>query len=248
MMPWRRWWKTLLGVGLTLTGGCREPSRPRIPPLADEVVNAADDPRPLRRYVAMGASDTHGGGASAPEKGYVPQLLRRLAAMGGSWELYNLGCPGVLINHLVKYQLPAAVSVSPDVVTIWTGGNDVIKGGSPEAFAAHLNHLLTELQSRTRAVIVVGNLPEMDRQPFARKKSARQQRRLRERSAAFNAAIESAAARHRVAVADLRSGSLMYDAAHFSQDGVHPNEAGYVGIADRFWKALAPRWEAPPAK
>lgn len=237
-MSWRRGWKALLGMGLTLTGGCRESARLPIPPKADEVIHAAGDPRPPRRYAALGASDTHGGGCSAPEQGYVPQLLRRLAAAGGSWELYNLGRSGVLIDHLVKYQLPAAVAISPDVVTVWTGGNDVIKGGSPEAFAAVLDRLLTELQARTRAVIVVGNLPEMDRQPFALRKSARQQRRLRERSAAFNAAIESVAAQHGIAVADLRSGGLMYDPAHFSRDGVHPNEAGYAGITDRFWAAL----------
>jgi lysophospholipase L1-like esterase len=83
----------------------------------------------------------------------------------------------------------------------------------------------------------------MHRQPFARKKSARKQRRLRDRSAAFNAALEEAAARHGAAVADLRSGDLMYDAKNFSGDGLHPNDAGYAGIAERFWAALEEEWE-----
>jgi lysophospholipase L1-like esterase len=209
----------------------------------EEVVNVLGDLRPPRRYVALGASDTQGGGASAPGKGYVPQLFHRLAATGGSWELYNVGCSGVLIDHLIKYQLPAAVSVSPDVITLWTGGNDAVKGDLAESFAVKLDYLLTELRTRTTAVIVVGNLPEMHRQPFALKKSARKQRRLRDRSAAFNAALEEAAARHGAAVADLWSGDLMYDAKNFSGDGLHPNDAGYAGIAERFWAALEEEWK-----
>ena len=233
-----RWWRAFLGLVLTLAGGCWERDRPRIPPDPDEVVKVPGDPAPPRRYVALGASDTHGGGASAPRKGYVPQLFQRLVATGGSWELYNRGRSGVLISHLRTHQLPEALSVSPDIITLWTGGNDVIKGGSAESFAADLDQLLTELRTRTTARIILGNLPEMDRQPFAGKKSARKRRRLAERAQAFNAAIEEMATRHGVAVADLRSGELMYDPAHFSRDGVHPNDAGYAGITERFWSVL----------
>jgi len=217
---------------------------PQLPPPVTQVVEAAAKVPgwPTRRYVALGASDTQGGGASHPERGYVSLLFARLAATGGRWELYNRGRGGAQVDDLVRRQLPEALSVAPDVVTLWTGGNDVLKGGSAEAFEVALDTMLQRLRTETEAVVVIANLPRMEAQPFAESKSRTERQRLRERSQAFNAVIESVAARHGVPVVDLRGGTLMYDPANFSADGFHPNDAGYAAMAERFWAVLEGEW------
>lgn len=217
---------------------------PQLPPPLTRVVEATAQAMggPTRRYVALGASDTQAGGASGPERGYVALLLNRLAATGGRWELYSRGRGGAQVDDLLQRQLPEALSVAPDVVTLWAGGNDALKGGSPEGFEAALDTVLRRLRAETQAVVVIANLPRLEDQPFAERKSRAERQRLRERSQAFNAAIERTAARYGVPLVDLRRGTLMYDPAHFGADGFHPNDAGYAAIAERFWAVLEGEW------
>lgn len=235
-----RWLRAWGGVLLTLVGGCRGDERPRIPPKPNAVVvdRTARAQKEPRRYAALGASDTQAEGAGSLREGYVFRLFDRLAAQGGSWELYILGWGGARLSDILRWQLPAALAVRPEVITLWTGGNDVIKGVAPEEFAADLDRLLRTLRTETRAHLVLANLPEMHRQPFAAGKSAQERAQLQERVKAFNALIERVAARYRVPVVDLTAGELMYDPANFSPDGIHPNAQGYAGIAARFWQVL----------
>jgi len=69
------------------------------------------------RYVAIGASDTVGVGASDPTNGSWPALVAsRLPA--GSPPYTNLGVSGSLALQAVTQQLPGAIAQKPDIVAV----------------------------------------------------------------------------------------------------------------------------------
>ena len=155
-------WKSLgaLSVALLLisfygcSGSSSSPSSPSAPGAAV--------------YVALGASDAVGVGASPPSAGYVFQIADRIAAVRGEVDLKNLGIPGARIDCFLDPMLPQAVEADPEIVTVWTGSNDLIAGASPEAFGVRLNTLLSDLRNRTGAQIFIGDLIDLTRAPLFR--------------------------------------------------------------------------------
>ncbi len=49
---------------------------------------------------------------------------------------------GAHVGDMVTNELPTATAASPDIVTVWTGANDLIGGANPDSFAAQLTTLL----------------------------------------------------------------------------------------------------------
>src|SRR5215210_2492492 len=115
--------------------------------------NAAQPtPRPLT-YVAIGASDTVGVGATSPDQESWPAQLQRRMPPGS--RLVNLGVSGSLLHQALDQQLPIAVDSDPDLVTVWLAVNDYAARVPLERYAADLDILLGELRTRTRAAILV---------------------------------------------------------------------------------------------
>ena len=74
-------------------------------------------------YVAIGASDTFGFGASDP---YNQNWATDLAAkLGPSYHLINLGIPAIDVHDALTNELPVALDVHPTLVTIWLAVNDL---------------------------------------------------------------------------------------------------------------------------
>ncbi|HID08361.1 MAG TPA: SGNH/GDSL hydrolase family protein [Armatimonadetes bacterium] len=190
-------------------------------------------------YAAMGASDTQGAGASDYKHGYVAILHKWLkTATGHEWRLINVGRSGARITDLAKRQLALVVRAQPHVVTIWTGGNDVRHHVHPRSFERWLAYILCSLRTKTEAVIAIANLPEMQRQPFAKSLPLSEREWLKRRVDVYNQIISRLAKHYDATLVDLSRGSLMYEPSNFSSDGLHPNDRGYVGIAERFFEAI----------
>lgn len=223
----RSWLSILLLWGLILSApGCRK-KRPATPPA----------PRPV--YVAMGASDTQSVGASREDMGYVYQILRRLRAeTGANWKLENVGKSGALVTDLAERQAPLAVRFKPKVITIWTGGNDVRGNISLTTFEQNLERIFQTLTTKTDAVIAAANLPRMAEQPFTATMSASEQQQMRSRADAINDITTRLARKYGVHVVDLGAGDLMYSPANMAADGLHLNDQGHTGLAERFWAVL----------
>ena len=116
--------------------------------------------KPSVVYVALGASDAVGVGATDPNtEGYVPRIIARLPK-GTSFAL-NLGVDGILERDALAQELPEALTARPTVMTVWLVGND-FRGCTPLAqYTADLATLLTQLHDRTSAQIFVANTPDM---------------------------------------------------------------------------------------
>src|SRR5262252_5924787 len=115
--------------------------------------DARAQPRSLT-YVAIGASDAVGVGASNPETdGWVPRFG---AHLGSNARVVNLGVSGSTLSQALEEQLGPALDAQPDVVTVWLAVNDLNARVPLEQYAADLDTLLGELDA-THARVLVGN-------------------------------------------------------------------------------------------
>lgn len=194
-------------------------------------------PAPAFRFVAIGASDTVGVGASDPRTGSWPS--RVAARLPADAKYVNLGISGSLAAQAKTEQLPAALGARPQLVTVWLAVNDLNASVSATDYAAALRSLIEPLVSQTTARVFVGNVPDLRPVPaYAGTDLAA----LLARITAYNAAIAAIAQTFpgRMTVVDLFTGSGPFvGTMTVSADGFHPSDAGYALIADRFASAIA---------
>jgi lysophospholipase L1-like esterase len=196
-------------------------------------------------YVALGDSTAVGVGADRGG-GYPERLAQRLAAAGTPVRLVNLGVSGATAEDLRKTQVPRLAGEAPALVTIGIGLNDVVRGRPLAEFARDLE-VAADAIARTKAVVVVSELPDLSRAPSAQIAPAALARRI----AAYNATLRRVAERHGFAVGPVEVATRRAFAARpelFAQDGFHPSARGYEAWTDALWptvqQALAPRVQA----
>jgi lysophospholipase L1-like esterase len=209
------------------------PERTTTPTSPATTVPATARPQVGVRYVAIGASDTVGVGATDPAKGSWPSLVAaRLPE--GSPPYTNLGVSGSLTLQAVSQQLPGAIAQKPDVVSVWLAVNDLNATIEPASFADALGQIVDGLVAKTSATIFVGTVPDLRAVPVY---ASVDKARLLADIQRYNAAIAAIAARNpaRVKVVDLFTGSAaLVSTGTVSPDGFHPSDEGYQLIADRF--------------
>ncbi|WP_051360719.1 GDSL-type esterase/lipase family protein [Desulfuromonas sp. TF] len=195
-------------------------------------------------YMALGASDAFGIGASPLENGYVYLIDDALEAeRGEDVDLTNLGVPGALADDILNaLEIGLALDVRPDLVTLWTGANDLTQGRSPEDFGADLDAILGLLGEETSALIFVGDLPDLTALP--RFVEDPDDDVTLERVAAFNAVIEDLVARHEARLVRLSTLDVG-DELTSDVDGFHPSDEGHAQIAELFLQVIRPAFGLP---
>lgn len=188
------------------------------------------------RYLAIGASDAVGEGATDPATKSWPALLFARMPPGSTY--HNVGVGGSTVAQAILQQLPAASGVDADVMTVWLAVNDLNDGVEVEPYRGDLAYLLDALLRAHPGRVFVGNVPDLTRVPYYATSAPEG---LGARVAAYNAAIaEVVGARSpRAALVDLFTGSeVIGELAIVAQDGLHPNDLGYELIAERFAEAM----------
>ena len=83
------------------------------------------------RYVALGDSLTEGLADTYPDgrdRGWADRLAQHLADRRGQSIRYaNLAIRGRLLRPIVAEQVEPALALGPDLVSIWGGGNDLLR-------------------------------------------------------------------------------------------------------------------------
>lgn len=251
-----------------LGNGSGSPTAPSGPPAAGSSLV----------YSAVGASDVMGIGSTTPcfvfedcnGTGYVWVAARQLRAQGYTVTVGNLGIPAAVISrtfqdlgsqngrtiggNLIEQEMPF-VSRSADVVTVFTGANDVNTitaalgngaGGSDQSgyidqkvgtFAADFATLITGIRARAgSARVIVLNLPNMSGLPYLATAS------LAQKQAAQRASVRMTTTgintMQGVTVIDLMCDARMYQGSIYSSDGFHPNDSGYALIGAEVVKAV----------
>jgi lysophospholipase L1-like esterase len=189
-------------------------------------VTPTPSPTALVRYVAIGASDTVGVGATDPATGSWPARVAKLLPPGSAF--VNVGVSGSIALQARTAQLPGALAQRPTVVSIWLAVNDMNATIEPASFANDLGAIVDSLVSGTEAKIFVGNVPDV--RPVPAYKDA-DKVALFALINGYNSAI--------TAIVDLFTGSApLVSTLTVSGDGFHPSDAGYQLIADRFADAM----------
>ena len=201
---------------------------------------AGGSPEPPDRiiYLAIGASDAAGVGATPLTRGYVFRIADELDQRVDQVFLAPLAIPGAGTEQLdAALELFLESEVEPNLVTVWTGANDVIRGEDADDFEGDLEDMFERLRDRTDGTIVAANIPDLTEQPRFREDPDDDV--TRERIEEFNEAIAEQAEDYDVLLVDLYAEPVEDDLVS-DEDGFHPNDEGHRRIADEFLEVILP--------
>ena len=191
----------------------------------------------MTTYVALGDSFTSGLKSGEPR---WPDEVAR--ALGSDVRYENLAWAGATSSDVEESQLPRALSLSPDIVTLICGANDVLESVRPDAsaYAERLGRMYARLRAEApRAVVITATYPDISRFLALRPRTrARVQWGMR----GFNAACRRVAARHGVALLEGFDHPAAEDRSTYAADGFHPSPEGHRRAAAAFLRALRMRF------
>ena len=190
-------------------------------------------------YLVLGASDATGVGAMPLTEGYVYLITRELDRQIAGVYLVNFGMPGARID-LVSEQARVArqLGTKADLVTVWTGANDVVNGDDPKQFQQRLHALLGIVKEDISRAIVVANVPDLTQLP--RFRTSPSPTVTATRIDAFNRVIAEETRSAGASLVDLHASPVRDDLV-FDVDGFHPNNAGHREIARQFLQVALPK-------
>ena len=209
--------------------------------LAVSVVSCGGNSGDDNNYIALGASDTTGVGA-APFKGWVFEVEDELDATCKNTALTNLGIPGGRADEIEDGAVPIANELNPDLITLWTGPNDIVSGYTADKFGGDLRAILSKLRDHTDAPIFVGNIPDMTLLPKFQDDPDPDV--THDRINEFNAVIAEVISEV-PAVYPVDLATIPYNADYFADDGFHPSTEGHKVVADRFLEVIRPIYCVP---
>lgn len=237
---------------LWLIGGavaCRTTASPAADVVSDTsggAQDAASDgqraPSVAVRYVSLGDSFTAGTGAT-PEQSFAARLAARWSASGVAVELENPAVNGYTTGDVIARELDVLARVRPTFVTLAIGANNIVRGGTDEAYRADLQRILQAIVAsgaRPAAIVAIPQ-PEWPRSPTGQ--SFGDPAATLNRVRVFNAILREEVQRVGGQWQDL--GPLMTtqaDRAMWAPDGLHPSAEAY----DQWAEALARAYAQPP--
>nr|WP_311836337.1 SGNH/GDSL hydrolase family protein [Cellulomonas fimi] len=210
-----------------------------------------DAPR-WSRYVAIGDSFTEGlwdspDGVDAPQRGWADVLAahlsrRRVDAGVESLGYANLAIRGRLLRPILVEQVPAALALEPDLVSLVGGGNDILRPAADvDRLARDLEKAVVRLRAAGADVLLATGVDVVE-SPLVRA--------TRGRVGVYNAHIWSIARRHGAHVLDLWGMRSLRDWRMWADDRIHLTSDGHARVAQAALVALglAPdetRWDDP---
>src|SRR5690606_27420177 len=201
------------------------------------------------RFVALGDSFTEGVGDDDPDapngvRGWADRVAEQLAHHHDRFAYANLAIRGRLLQQVLDEQLAPALEMKPDLVTMYAGGNDLMRPKvAIDALCDDYEAAVDQLAATGATVVLFTGADGVEDPIF---------RRMRGRTAVYNEHVRLIAARHGALVVDMWAmralrGRRMWSAArlHLGPDG-HPPVAKAVldslGVPHR----VAPVERGPP--
>jgi lysophospholipase L1-like esterase len=198
------------------------------------------------RYVAIGDSSTEGlidpdgrGGF----RGWANRLAEQLARAQGRVLYANLGIRGKRTRQIRHEQLPAAFAMRPDLVTLFSGTNDVLtRRFEPDALGRDVEAMHQELIG-AGATLVTFTLPDLTPlMPVGRL--------IAPRIRALNEVLRAVARTTGATLVDFAAHPVASDARLWNEDRLHANALGHERIAAALAHALGipgtdPSWNDP---
>jgi len=181
----------------------------------------------VARFVALGDSLTEGVGDPHPAwpnglRGWADLVAALLAAHDPASDYANLALRGKTARDVAAEQLPAAVDLQPDIVTIWAGGNDILRPRLKlDNVLAPLDHALAQFAATTTVIVFTGF--EISGSPALTP--------LRSRVRALNTGLSEVARDRGALIADVSERGAWADRRLWAGDRVHPSPLGHQRLA-----------------
>ncbi len=195
----------------------------------------APAPRHFARYVAIGDSSTEG--LDDPDgrggyRGWANRLAAHIAAAQPGGLLYaNLAVRGRMTKEIRREQLVPALAMHPDLVTVFSGVNDVVRRRCDVAAVARETERMLAAFADTGATVLTITMPDLsDVAPLARL--------IRDRVLALNDRVRAACARTEALCVDLERAPVTSDLRLWSDDRLHASSEGHARIAAALAQAL----------
>jgi acyl-CoA thioesterase I len=193
---------------------------------------APDDSAP--RIIFLGDSLTAGLGVDIDQS--FPSLIQaRLTREHYRYKVVNAGVSGDTSAGALRRLEWALSDGEPQVLVVALGGNDGLRGLTPEQLEQNLAQIIELAQARKMRVILAG----MEAPPnFGDDYTKR-----------FRAVYPALAAKYRIPLIPFLLDGVAGDPSLNQSDGIHPNPRGAQIVADLVWRTLAPQLtETPPAR
>ncbi|WP_141933169.1 glycosyltransferase [Microbacterium sp. SLBN-146] len=201
------------------------------------VAAASSRRRGWEKYVALGDSLTEGlcdtsrmpGGAYRGWADRLAQLLAHDDAAGAELRYANLAVRSRRIRDLTRDQVPRALALKPDLVSLFMGANDLVAGrADPVALAAEFEESVRRLRACDIDVLVVT--------PFLPHRLSA--RIFATRFAIYASELRRIAAAHRAFLLDLEAHPAIGKLDMWADDKVHLRSRGHRFLAYRAADAL----------
>ena len=177
-----------------------------------------------RVIAVLGDSLTAGLGVAADES-FPARLEARLRREGFAYRVINAGVSGDTTAGGLR-RVGWVLRARPEVVLEALGANDGLRGQSPAAMRDNLEAIIVRLKASGARVLLAGmRMPPNYGVEYTR---------------AFAAVFPEVARRTRVALMPFLLEGVAADPHLLQPDGLHPNAAGHMIIADRLWPYLRP--------
>jgi lysophospholipase L1-like esterase len=208
-------------------------------------------PRHFARYVAIGDSSTEG--LDDPDgrggyRGWANRLAAHVAAAQAGGLLYaNLAVRGRKTKDVRREQLSPALAMHPDLVTVFSGVNDIARRRCDVKAVARETERMLSAFAATGATVLTITMPDLSAvAPVARL--------VRDRLLELNDRVRDACTRSGTLCVDLARVPVTGDLRLWSEDRLHANSEGHRRIAAALAHALGlPGYDAswadplPPA-
>lgn len=177
-------------------------------------------------YVAMGDSFTEGLNDLADDgsyRGWADRLADLLAERAPSLAYANLAVRGRLLPQIADQQVPAAIAMGADLVSLVGGGNDVLRpGADADVLADRLEAAVTTLRESGADVLLATGVDPV-KSPLINL--------TRGKVATFNSHIWSIARRQQAYVLDQWGMKSLQDRRMWASDRIHLTAEGHRRVA-----------------
>ena len=185
------------------------------------------------RYVAIGDSFTEGLWDVVPDddtrcRGWADILAahlstRRTDAGAVPLEYANLAIRGRLLGSILTEQLPTAIALEPDLVSVIGGGNDILRPTVDiDELAGRLEAAVVRLRASGADVLLSTGMNPA---------GSALMRRTRHRVGLYNSHVWTIARRHDAHVLDLWGMQSLRDWRMWSEDRIHLTTDGHARVA-----------------
>ncbi|WP_051218066.1 SGNH/GDSL hydrolase family protein [Nocardioides insulae] len=199
-------------------------------------------PGRFQRYVALGDSFTEGVGDPDPGRpngvrGWADRVAAQLAGQDDRFRYANLAIRGRKLPQILAEQLRPALALEPDLVTIYAGGNDILRPRVDiDTLMTHYDRAIGQLRANGATVLVWT--------AFSGQGSA-MYKPMRGRFAYYNELVRESADRHGATIVDFWRMREYDDWGWWDLDRLHMAAPGHELMAVKVLDRLGIRHSLP---